>query len=205
MATEVNIANLALAHLGEKAVITSLVPPSGGVHANTMATFYPMARDFVLEDHLWGFATKRVSLSQLGTPPDEWEYSYAYPNDCLLPSRLYEDGVPFLPDDPSDPFKVEVDSAGTRLIYSNTSPAKLIYGSKVTNTVRFTTKAVTAISFYLAYLASGTIRRGDKRIKAEMLQAYTVAIGSAQAHDANSDRSKELTPPTQEPAHLKAR
>lgn len=205
MATEVDIANLALAHLGEKGVITSLTPPAGGSHANTMSTFYPLARDLVLEAHDWAFASKRVTLSQVGSPPDEWTYSYALPNDCLTARRVYESGVSFTKDELSDPFKQEVDSTGAKRLYTDTSPATLRYTSKVTNTVRFSTHAVIAISYMLAHLAAGTIRRGDKRIKAEMHQAYLQALLPAQSHDANQDKPKEVDPPKHEPAHLKAR
>ena len=45
MATEVDICNLALAHLGDDATIASIKPPEGSAQAEKSARFYPIARD----------------------------------------------------------------------------------------------------------------------------------------------------------------
>ena len=48
MATEVDICNLALAHLGDDATIASLNPPEGSAQAEKAARFYPIARNSLL-------------------------------------------------------------------------------------------------------------------------------------------------------------
>ena len=45
MATEVDICNIALAHLGDDATIASLSPPEGSAQAEKAARFYPIARN----------------------------------------------------------------------------------------------------------------------------------------------------------------
>ena len=60
MASEVDICNLALSHLGDTATIASLDPPEGSAQAEHCARFYPIARDSLLEMHAWGFATSRA-------------------------------------------------------------------------------------------------------------------------------------------------
>ena len=49
MASEVDICNLALGHLGDNATVASLNPPEGSVQAQHCARFYPIARDALLE------------------------------------------------------------------------------------------------------------------------------------------------------------
>ena len=63
MATEVDICNLALAHLGDDATIASLSPPEGSAQAEKAARFYPIARNTLLEMHTWNFASKAWKLS----------------------------------------------------------------------------------------------------------------------------------------------
>jgi hypothetical protein len=84
MASEVDICNLALSHLGDDATVSSINPPEGSAQAEHCATFYPIARDALLELHQWNFSTKRVSLALLNvTPPSTWQYVYAAPGDAL--------------------------------------------------------------------------------------------------------------------------
>ena len=54
MASEIAICNLALSHLGDAANIASIDPPEGSAQAEHCATFYPIARDSLLEMHDWG-------------------------------------------------------------------------------------------------------------------------------------------------------
>jgi hypothetical protein len=62
MATEVDICNLALGHLGDNATVASLTPPEGSAQAEHAARFYPISRDTLLESHAWNFATRRATM-----------------------------------------------------------------------------------------------------------------------------------------------
>ena len=77
MASDVGICNLALSRLGDAATVSSIDPPEGSTQADLCATFYPMARDSLLEMHAWAFATRRVDLSLLTAETDAWVYAYA--------------------------------------------------------------------------------------------------------------------------------
>ena len=65
MASEVDICNLALGHLGDNATVSSISPPEGSAQAEHCARFYPLARDALLEMGYWNFAMRRVALAQL--------------------------------------------------------------------------------------------------------------------------------------------
>ena len=63
MASEVEICNLALSHLGDTATVASSDPPEGSAQAEHCARFYPIARDALLEMQNWKFATRRATLA----------------------------------------------------------------------------------------------------------------------------------------------
>ena len=58
MATEVDICNMALSFLGDRATVTSINPPEGSAQAEHCARFYPMALNEMLAQARWSFATK---------------------------------------------------------------------------------------------------------------------------------------------------
>lgn len=62
MPSAVTICNLALAHLGDSATVSSIDPPEGSAQAEHCARFYPVALGLLLEAHPWNFATKRSRL-----------------------------------------------------------------------------------------------------------------------------------------------
>ena len=171
MASEVDIANLALSHLGDAATIASLNPPEGSAQAEHCARFYPIARDALLEMHPWGFSTKRVQLAQLGAGWPEWDYAYAMPSGTLnviavLPPDAtddYSSGVPtsaggsYLP----QPFSCETDDSGRQVIYSDQPSAVLRYTSVVTDTTAFSPLFVTTLSHLLASYLAGPIIKGE--------------------------------------------
>lgn len=195
MASSVDIANLTLSHLGESPLITALSPvPSGGAWSKTMAVFYPIARDALLEMHDWRFAVRRQALSELdlGTDqPDTWDYAYALPSDCLKPRRVLVPGA----DDDSvgEDFKTEIKSDGTQLIYTNAAEAILVYTKLITDTTKFTPLFTLALSRLLASMAAGSIIKGEAgmRVAAAQMQIFLQVEGSrAMASDANSRQAE---------------
>ena len=84
MASEVEICNLALAHLGDEATVASIDPPEGSAQAEHCARFYPIARDGLLQMHPWNFASRRVSLASVTMPYTMWKYAYACPGDMMV-------------------------------------------------------------------------------------------------------------------------
>ncbi|WP_369952271.1 hypothetical protein [Ralstonia syzygii] len=204
MASEVDIANLAIGHLGDNAIIASLNPPDGSAQADHCARFYPIARDSLLEMHTWDFATKRIQLSSLGSPWPEWQYMYAMPNDALnlLAPDAADDyttvpgyqtnGVPVtagLGYNPQ-PFASEIDANGNSVIYTNQVNAVLRYTVRVTDVTKFPPLFIMALSWHLASMLAGPILKGDagaaeaKRCAA-MLQMW---LGKALESDANQRR-----------------
>ena len=180
MASEVDIVNLALSHLGDAATVASINPPDGSAQAEYGQRFYPIARDSLLEMHDWGFATKRVLLAQVTNPSAQWAYCYAQPADLIntisvLDANATDDtavGVTF----PTawgegplvngggytpQPFQLESSAQGADVIYTNQAGAALRYVARVTDPTRFSPLFVETLSWSLASMMAGPVIKGD--------------------------------------------
>lgn len=197
MASEVDICNLALAHLGDTATVTSLDPPEGSAQAEHCARFYPIARDSLLEMHTWGFATRRVTLALLGSGWPEWDYSYMQPSDALniiaiLPpdaSDDYSQGLSNVPNAAGgsyvpQAFSCETDGSGNDVILTDQADAVLRYTNIVTDTTKFSPLFVMTLSWQLASMLAGPMLKGEagaaesKRCAAVMRGYLSQAIQS---------------------------
>lgn len=118
MASEVQIANLALQKLGA-ARIVSLTDDNRNARSCN-ACYQPM-RDAELRAHPWSFAVKRAQLSPDATPPPfDFTYQFSLPSDCL---RV------LLPDDVDLDWKIE----GRKILSGN--PLNTVNGGAVLNLV----------------------------------------------------------------------
>lgn len=188
MASSVDICNLALANISQKANVSSISPPEASAESQHCARFYPIALSGLLEMHAWGFATKRANLALLTLPATvfSWLYAYAYPSDCVKPLKVM---LPESTDDTAtQDFDVETFDDGTRVIYTNVEDATLVYTRSVTDTGKFTPLFVLALSWLLASMLAGPITKDDKKVAATMKTALWW-FGQASASDANARKN----------------
>lgn len=180
MASEVDICNLALAHLGDNATVASLEPPEGSAQAEHCARFYPIARDALLELHDWNFATKRALLAQVDNLWPQWSYSYLQPADCLrviavldktagadqsisVPAPYSQSGLAntgmgrYTPQD----YVCETNDSGDEVILTNQVDAMVRYVAFVTDTTKFTPLFVTTLTWKLAAMLAGPVLKGE--------------------------------------------
>lgn len=205
MASEVDIANLALAHLGDRATVSSINPPEGSAQAEHCQRFYPIARDLTLEAHEWGFATRRANLALLtDTPPPGFAYVYVLPVDCRNPIDLIDPNVPvFFPlterdchwmdnawSPPPTPYELETRADGTGVIYTNLQNAMLRYIANTTDTTKFSAQFVDAVSWLLAAYLAGPVIKGDAgaAMATNCQKAYMGSLSKAMVNDANNRR-----------------
>lgn len=205
MASEVDICNLALAHLGDEAGISAISPPDGSAQADHCKRFYPMARDALLEMHSWGFALGRKALALISETgqPYGWTYSYARP-DCLRLIAVYPtdtvtaagqgyifDKDEFVSRVKQHPFVEETDASDVRVIYSNISEASALFVKRVTDTTRFSPLFTIALARLLAAYLAGAVIKGDAGMKvsrAHMEMFERVEGPRAKAFDAMSGK-----------------
>ena len=209
MSSEVNICNLALAHLGDTATLTSINPPEGSAQAEHCAKFYPIARDAFLEMHDWNFITRRAPLALLSETVSQWSYAYAKPNlmkkviavisseaddDYDSPSpTIYDSGAlisaaSYVP----QPYCIETLSTGEEVICTNQESAVLRYTVSITDAAKFPALFVTALSYFLASMLAGPIIKGDVGA-AESKRLLAIALsfaGIGMVKDANQKQSQ---------------
>lgn len=198
MASVVDICNLGLSHLGDEATVVAISPPDGSVQAAHCARFYPIARDALLEMHLWRFNTKRVVLAEIDNPVDSWVYAYAYPSECLRPAAVL---FPEATDDSdTQDFVVETLEDGSQVIYTNVPQATLLYAARTTDTTKYTPLFVVAVARLLSSYLAGPIYKGETgmKIAQAQLSIFTnVDFPRAAVADANARKSnayKDFTP-----------
>jgi len=181
MATEIDICNLALAHLGDDATIASIKPPEGSAQAEQAARFYPIARNTLLEFHTWNFASKRTSLATVNNTIDQWEYAYVAPADMITPlailsptaqndyaTRMSSGDTPggitsnFAPTILAGHYTPQQFVIEGNLIYINQENALLRYQSLITDSTKFSPLFVVTLSWHLASMLAGPIIKGDQ-------------------------------------------
>lgn len=184
MASEVDICNLALGHLGDNATVASINPPEGSAQAEHCQRFYPIARDSLLEMNSWNFTMRRAELASVAQNWSEWKYAYVLPSDCLNPISILEKDAY---DDYSSRFyrgeassavpgtsplnaageyspktySIETTVGGAVLLFTNTENAVLRYSAYVTDTTSFSPMFVMTLSWHLASMLAGPIVKGD--------------------------------------------
>jgi len=190
MASEVDICNFALSHIGASATIASLTEQSEeAFHCNLL---YANTRDSVLRAHPWGFAKRHVALSDIGSPQGNWSYRYAYPNDCIYAREILQTTTG------GDPIDFEVglgDSFNARTINTNQKQATLIFTYKVTNTLAFDPTFINALSWLLAANLAMPLTR-DKDKMAVSQNIYQSVINEAQTlntNESHEDINKEAS------------
>ena len=181
MATEVDICNLALAHLGDDATIASLNPPEGSAQAEKAARFYPIARNSLLEMHTWNFAAKRGNIALTTNSLDQWDYAYVAPADMMSPvaiisptaqndyaTRMSAGDTPggitsnYAPTIVAGQYTPQQFSLEGDLIYTNQENAMLRYQSFITDPSLFSPLFVITLSWHLASMLAGPVIKGDQ-------------------------------------------
>lgn len=185
MTSQVAIANLALSHLGNRARVASIYPPDGSVEADLCSTFFPLARDELLELADWSFARKRLTLAEMPANDSElWAHAYALPSDCLRPRRMISDNMTLAEED-SASFIVE-----GQTIFTNKQNARLIYTRYMTDVSQFPPSVVTTFSYLLAAHLAGPIIKNDAGAQAavSLRKVAKEAAAVAVASDANGSK-----------------
>lgn len=193
MASEVDICNFALAHLGDDATVASINPPEGSAQAEHCARFYPAARDTLLEMHTWGFATHRVSLALMGGGQPEWIYAYAQPANAVRIITVIAPDATTGGGGRPQPFSCEVNTAGIDVILTDQVNAMARYIALVTDTTRFSPLFVTTLSWHLASMLAGPLIKGEAGAAESRRCSATARSYLAEAR--NSDASQRKVDP----------
>lgn len=185
MASKVEIANKALAHLGI-APITSLEEDSEP--ARQINAIFNTERDIVLKGCDWNFARKTEALALLADSSLEWDYVYQRPAKCLQVRRIFSE-VTASPTEEGDAKHEEaVSSSGSQAILTDIEDAYMKYTYQVTDVSVMPADFAEALAFKLA-ASSAMALTGEKSLRADMTQFYMGALGIARKANGNEGKS----------------
>jgi len=209
--TEIQIANMALARLGNTNAISGTTTIGGiptidsdrfSIEGQQVTTFYTPCRERALRDYPWGFAMKMAEMTLRDTDDGtqvwsgRWRYQYLYPTDALLIRAVR---LPGEARDNPKPNTFEIQQfAADRAIYTNVAVdedggAIAEYTFNATNALLYSDdpKFVSAFAWLLAFeMAPGLGADASKQGNA--WQAYRAELLSAQRSDANEDARDEV-------------
>jgi len=198
MASKTEICNLALGHIGVGKEIANIATEKTETAA-VCNRFYETAKDAVLRDFEWPFATKFRDLSLIESNPTvEWGYSYSYPSDCLKMRRIlignvaanYRVGQPYVTEDTvqRSPYRIVQGPSGTA-IFSNQSEATAEYTARIDDPTVYPPDFVMALSWRLAAYIAPTVTGGDPfNLTQKAMQAYKLEIAEASAQSFNEEQ-----------------
>ena len=212
MATEIQICNAAISLLGESASITSVDPADGSENAGLCQMWLPMAKRQLFEEADWGFAQRRLRLSELADidaeiyGPDA--HCYGVPADAVRIIDVYkmfdEKASAGFPEEveqrewPDDlmPARWRIEhnpSNSARMIICNVEKAICRYTAFIDETELYPQWFVNPLILLLASLLSGAIKRtSSASTEAQnLLKQYAQAVSLAKSIDAQSFK---LTP-----------
>jgi len=123
--------------------------------------YYTLARDYVLKDFDWNFASTFKELSLSEKPANnKYEYCYNYPNDCICARDIFEKGNYKI-----QKFEIATFDNLNKVILTNTQNALLRYTKRIEKESQFSVEFQMALSYYLASLTSsvitGSLQKGE--------------------------------------------
>lgn len=202
----VDICNLALSHIGQSPVVTSIDPPDASAQAALCAQYYQQALETVFVARQWSFAMRRKSLAAVTyTGLTQWRYAYQLPADALRAvavqppnstddytqpgdiSGAYSYVAPIVSMRTPQRFDIEHMQDGTRVILSNTENAVLRYVARVADTTQYPPQFRLAVSYQLASMLAGPVLKGDVGAaeSKRLMQVAAYYMGAASTTDAN--------------------
>ena len=188
MTSQVQIAKLALQHIGDRFDISDL--SDGSPEADQVSLVYDDARRELLRRFPWRFANKYSSPAQLvlASIPSYWDYAYQYPSDAV---RIIELVNPLGRDLPPLDFEVSLLSDDTKVILTDQSEPQFRYTADISDPTRFDSLFIKALSYKLASEIAMPLT-GEAGIMDAMVNASERYVGLAAEQDASEGRTQKF-------------
>jgi hypothetical protein len=185
---KIDICNLAISHLAVGMEIQDFDNEKTEA-AQACRRFYDVARQKVLRDFDWPFASTIENLTLVATQPTaEWSYSYRYPSKAIAIHRLLNGATRADTQTSRAIYSIGRDATG-KIIYSDVpATAQVEYTYDEDDTTRFPPDFVVALSLYLASLIGPRVAGGDQfKLADRAFQYYQRAIKEAWVNSANQE------------------
>ena len=186
MASQVQIAKLALQHIGDRYDISDITEES--VEAEQINLIFDDTRDEILRRFPWRFAKKYTSPASLTvTVPGLWTYAYQYPSGCVkvrgITNILGADAEALK-------FEVALLEDDTKVVLTNEDSAEIFFTAQVTDTTRFDPEFTMALSFLLASRVCMALT-GSLDIVSKLDQEVLRTVGHAAETDSSEGINRE--------------
>lgn len=190
MASNTEIANIALSHLGVGKEIANLETEKSQ-EAAACRRYFETARDATLRDFPWPFATKLAALALVTADPnDEWDFSYQVPTDCLKFRRILS-GTRNDSRQTRVPYRLAYGDAG-EVIFTDFENAEGEYTVRIDDPSRYPPDFIIAFSFRLASYVAPRITGGDPfNVGERALKLYAFEISRASSTAINEEQVEE--------------
>ena len=144
-----DICNLALNHIGREQIADITEDTEA---ARTCKLHYDLQRKVLLRAYTWSFARKYVKLAEIDVKTPGWKHTYAYPNDCIMARKLYNEDNTWLFLEKNFPGTMDLVllNDNTKALVCNHHDAYLEYTYDVKDANLFTSDFAQALSYYLA-------------------------------------------------------
>jgi len=143
---------------------------------------YARSRDFVLRQHSWNCAIKRVVLApNTTTPAFDFTYSFDLPGECLKVVRVGTD-----PEWRDCDWRVE-----GRTILFDESTLNLRYVHRITDESLFDENLAETIAHYLAYRIVFALT-ANNALKTSLFQMYKDTLRISKSMDAKEDSAEQM-------------
>ena len=158
--SRVQIFNIALNILGVSTPLETV--NSNDNKAILLNNYYELARDYVLKDFDWNFAScfRELTLIEKQENGSKFKYAFDYPNDCICARDVFEKGEYVL-----SKFCVSSLMSGAKVIFTDVEHPVLRYTRKIDKETYFSCEFSMALSYYLASLTSnvivGSLQKGE--------------------------------------------
>jgi hypothetical protein len=180
MASDTQIANLALLHMGVSERIANLTTEQSRA-AESLRVAYNDDRDYCLRDFPWPWATAYATLGLVSSATvaysTDWFYAYRYPSQCLFIRRIVTDSGRL--DTNPVQFRTGRDTQG-RLILTDQQDAVVEYTVAVTDPQEFDALFVSMLSWKLAASCGPSLSRLSK-IEERAMAMYEIEKFKAQS------------------------
>lgn len=192
MASETEICNMALSHLGVGKEIANL-DTEASQEASACRRFYDLARDATLRGFNWPFANVTTTLALVETDPnDEWAYSYRYPSDCLKLIKLLS-GTRNDTRASRVPYKIAQDNSG-KIILTDIEDAQVEYLLLEDDPSMYPSDFLIALSYRLAAFIAPRVTGGDPfKLGDRAMQMFDLEMSTARATAIN-EQQEEVEP-----------
>lgn len=184
MSSPVDICNIALSRLGDRATVTSIAPSDGSAQADHCARFYPIALKTLLASHHWSFAISRASLAYLGEVTVGNGYMLAVPADCVSIVEVVS------PDRSQEKLHYTYENyQGSRVIVAESKNVWIRYVTNKVESSVFPAVFIDALAWLLASYLAGSMTPGTtgSQMATECLKFYDTFRKQAVHEDAQQN------------------